>query len=313
MGKKTTEQFIEDAKKVHGDKYDYSKVIFEHTKTKVCIICPIHGEFWQTPNKHLLGRGCPGCKNEKSRARQKMSNDDFLKKAIAKHGDKYIYDKVVYIDSQTPVEIICPLHGSFIQRPVSHLRGCNCPKCAIQNRVNTHKIDRDEIITRCCTIHNNFYDYSNSKWTNLKDKVEINCPVHGSFMQTMSDHLSGKGCPKCSRKSQYKILSFLENAFPEEKWEWEYSPKWLGSQRFDIFCRRAMLAIEYNGIQHYQPIDCFGGEEAFNKGQHRDKRKVQLCKDNNCTLYIIRYDDVNYDRIREDINNILNSNKNETY
>ena len=80
----------------------------------------------------------------------------------------------------------------------------------------------------------------------------------------------------------------------------------MGSQRFDIYCKRVNLAIEYNGIQHYFPVEIFGGKESFEKCVKRDVLKEQLCKDNNCTLYIIKYDNVDYDKIKKDINNILN-------
>ena len=88
----TTEDFIKKAKKIHGDKYDYSKVIYEHGKKKVCIICPEHGEFWQSPHSHVTGKsGCPSCAGNR-----KVTMDVFLEKAKKIHGDKYDYSKVLY-------------------------------------------------------------------------------------------------------------------------------------------------------------------------------------------------------------------------
>ena len=65
--RKTTEQFVAEAKAIHGDKYDYSKVEYINTNSNVCIICPEHGIFWQTPNNHLCGSGCPSCYNSAKR------------------------------------------------------------------------------------------------------------------------------------------------------------------------------------------------------------------------------------------------------
>ena len=119
------ETFIERARKVHGDKYDYSKVEYKQAHTKVCIICPKHGEFWQTPASHLQGKKCPKC----SKPHSKYTKNAFIKKAKEVHGDKYDYSKVEYINSQTKVCIVCPKHGEFWQTPSEHLRKCGCKFC----------------------------------------------------------------------------------------------------------------------------------------------------------------------------------------
>jgi hypothetical protein len=121
--------FIEKAKRIHGDKYDYSKVNYNRTDEKVCIICPKHGEFWQNPNNHLQGQGCPKCKIESTKNILTMTRDGFIKKSIKKYGDKYDYSKVNYTDIKTKVCIICPEHGEFWQTPRHHLDGHECPNC----------------------------------------------------------------------------------------------------------------------------------------------------------------------------------------
>ena len=129
MRKLTTEEFIERAKKVHGDKYDYSKTEYANNYTKVCIICPEHGEFWQTPNCHLDGQGCPKCGIKKRSVNKTLTTEEFIKKAMDIHGDKYDYSKVQYLNNRTKVCIICPEHGEFWQTPHNHLKGNGCPKC----------------------------------------------------------------------------------------------------------------------------------------------------------------------------------------
>lgn len=111
----TTEEFIKKARALHGDTYDYSKVNYINYHTKVCIICKKHGEFWQTPAKHLSGQGCAKCLGKNS------TFEEFLEKARAKHGNFYNYDKVDFVNLKTPVIVTCPIHGDFIIKPCNHI------------------------------------------------------------------------------------------------------------------------------------------------------------------------------------------------
>ena len=138
----TTEEFIKKARKVHGDKYDYSKVIYKKAIEKVCIICPIHGEFYQRPNNHQNGDCCPFCYNDN----KKLGIDEFIKKSNIIHKNRYDYSKVVYKDNRTKVKIICPEHGEFWQTPSSHLQGHGCPKCGDLKRIENSKYISGEYI-----------------------------------------------------------------------------------------------------------------------------------------------------------------------
>lgn len=129
MKKLTTNEFIEKAKKIHGDKYDYNKVDYINNRTKICIICKEHGEFWQTPNKHLLGQGCPECGNTMISLVKRSNSSEFIEKSRKIHGDKYDYSNVKYTNAKTKVCIICPIHGEFWQLPDDHLCGKECPIC----------------------------------------------------------------------------------------------------------------------------------------------------------------------------------------
>lgn len=130
MKKLTQEEFINRAKKIHGNKYDYSKVVYLTNKVKVCIICPIHGAFWQTPNAHLLGQGCKQCYTDVVGDSLRTTKEEFIRKAKAIHGDKYDYSKVEYVNNKTEVIIICPIHGEFKQRPDMHtIKGNGCRLC----------------------------------------------------------------------------------------------------------------------------------------------------------------------------------------
>jgi hypothetical protein len=120
---KTTEQFVQEARLVHGDKYDYSKSDYKGKDIKVVIICPVHGDFTQRPHNHLQGQGCPKCSGHY------MDTEYFKEKASKVHKGKYIYNLVEYVNNEQKVKIICPIHGEFLQTPHEHLSGCGCRKC----------------------------------------------------------------------------------------------------------------------------------------------------------------------------------------
>ena len=129
----TKEEFITKARKFHGDKYDYSKVVYIGVLKKVTIICTEHGEFEQIPNDHLNGSGCPTCGIEKARERKTSTKEEFIEKAKEIHVDKYDYSKVNYVNALTKVCIICKDHGEFWQRPVYHIQGRGCSKCNLSH------------------------------------------------------------------------------------------------------------------------------------------------------------------------------------
>lgn len=135
----TKEEFIEKARKVHGDKYDYSKVEYVNAHTRVCIICLEHGEFWQTPTNHLNGNGCPKCKLEKLSKLFSSNIEEFSKKGTIVHNGKYTYKMSDYVNNSTPLLITCPIHGEFWQLPHNHLQGKGCPKC------NESKLEKELI------------------------------------------------------------------------------------------------------------------------------------------------------------------------
>lgn len=304
--RKTTKQFIKDAIEIRGNKYDYTKVVYVNAKTKVCIICPIHGEFWQLPNAHLSGQDCPDCAKIKRNSSHRTKYENLIFRFKQIHGNLYQYPEFEFKTQHDKIKIYCNKHKFwFNQQIVHHLNGHGCPIC---NGGGNHWTT-EMFVIKAKEIHGNRYDYSKVLYKNKETKVEITCPIHGSFLQKPHDHISGCGCPKCkSFRTQEKIYDFLKQTFVEEIWEWEYSPDWLGLQRFDIYNVIHNLAIEYNGEQHYIPVERFGGKLGHEQCIKRDLQKEQLCKKNNCTLYVIKYDNVNYNKIKEDINNILNNN-----
>ena len=194
----TTEKFIEKARKVHGDEYAYDNVVYTDTNTPITIKCCIHGEFQQKPKNHLAGKGCPICGKEKRRKNLSLGLEGFLIRAREVHGDDYIYDDVVYVNNQTPVNIICRKHGKFSQVPINHLQGCGCPACA-----GNKPLDTETFIERSRKVHGDYYDYNKSEYVNGQTKICIICPKHGEFWQTSDSHLHGHGCPKCVSEGRF--------------------------------------------------------------------------------------------------------------
>lgn len=275
------EAFLRKANHKHGDKYDYSKIEYINNSTKVCIGCKTHGDFWQIPSDHTRGRGCPKCSRMKD---INVLRNDFLKKAVKIHGDKYGYDKVKYVNNKTKVTITCLIHGDFQQTPNMHLSKNGCPKCN-----SSYKLDYDSFVKKSNLKHRWKYDYSSANYVNVRTKVCIICPDHGEFWQTPSNHMNGQGCPRCKIKGQSELYMKLKNKYPNENFEWEFKSDWLGKQAIDIYLEKYKIAIEYDGLQHYLPIEFYGGKQGLEIRQAADRRKEQKCIDNNVVLYRVLY------------------------
>ena len=212
------EDFIKKANEVHKCKYDYHKVKYVNNKTKICIICPYHGDFEQIPKHHLNGCGCPKCANEANGERCRWSKEEFIKKANETHRGKYNYDKVEYNGALTKVCIICPEHGEFWQLPSSHKRDIGCPKCS-----GCYVPTTEEWIIASNKVHNDKYDYTKVNYVNNSTKVCIICPEHGEFWQTPSNHLQGAGCPKCSGHYILTTEEWVALANEKHKYKYDYS------------------------------------------------------------------------------------------
>lgn len=216
---------------------------------------------------------------------RKLTTDEFIDKAINIHGDKYDYSLVEYTTGRNKVKIICKKHGVFKQKVDAHLNGQGCSKCRM--------VDKDQFIKRANKIHLNNYDYQLISFNNTYEKVNIICPVHGIYSQRISSHLDGQGCPKCmSSKGERSIMYFLDNI--KIKYKHQYKFKDCVHKKpliFDFYLPEYNISIEYNGKQHYESIDFYGGIKEFEKRKIRDNIKEQYCLNNNIELIIIKYDE----------------------
>lgn len=265
------ELFIRKAVAKHGNIYDYSKVVYVNTRTKVEITCLICGEtFWQTPNHHVMGQGCPPCAIIIRSRKQTAKPEQFIFSAEKRHQNRYSYIKMIYINARTKIEIFCLICGkSFWQTPDSHLRGHGCPHCdKITHRYKKLK-KPEEFKSLAEKRHPGKYSYIKMVYIKARIKIEIICLTCGkSFWQTPDNHLRGHGCPFCCNNNYSKMaikwLEFLSqknNIFiqhAENIGEFKISGTGL---KADGFCEESNTIYEFHG-------DYFHGNP--NKTKSRD-------------------------------------------
>ena len=368
-----TTVFIEKSIEIHGDKFDYSKVEYNGSHTKVSIICIEHGEFYQSPTNHLSGNGCPKCAFKYKRGKYRLTTfETFLKQAQEIHFGKYDYSKVEWKNTSTRITIICSIHGEFTQIPQNHIRlKCGCRKCGWETtKSKVNKYNTFYFLEIAKKVHKNKYDYSESHCFNATDKVKISCHIHGIFIQSANQHLQGHGCPKCNfdqmakdramgkeifinkakelfgEKYDYTKVEYIngqrnvclicpthgefevtpnnhlskksgcpicnesklekELAFILDKLNLKYERqkrfKWLGRQSLDIYLKEYNIAIECQGIQHFKPVDFAGkgkewANESFKENKKRDDIKLKKCLAHNIRMIYVVDDEKHLQKI----------------
>lgn len=334
-----TARFIFESKKVHGQKYDYTKSVFKNAKTKLIII--LDGvEYLQNPCKHLMGR-CPE-KGKKLRTNEEFieesrkiwgykydysltdyrgsfievaikfdniiyyqkpvehlygykceqpnikNTEDFIRKSKIKHGDKYDYSLTEYTGSNNKVKIL--YNGVLYEQKASaHLYSNGL----IENVKKRKTIE--EFVTISSDVHENKYNYDKVKYINNHTKVLIICPIHGEFLQRPVSHLQGVGCSYClESKGEKAIAKYLDkyniSYYRQHKFDDCINFRKLP---FDFYIPSMRTCIEFDGKQHYEPVEHFGGLDSFKKLQINDRIKNEYCEDNYIDLIRIKYKNIN--------------------
>lgn len=284
----TNEEFIRRAADIHNSKYDYSKVVYVKHNIPIEIFCPIHGAFLQKPVHHLQGKSCQLCAG-----RVRSNKEDFIKKSIQMHGLKYDYSQVLYTNNKDKVHIICPEHGSFYQGAKQHYKGNGCKQCSHNKLREDFAMNINEFINRANEVHSNFYKYDAVDYINSLTKVDIICPKHGLFTQRPKSHLNGHGCRICKEsKGEREIAKFLTSiniSFERQK---KFDDCKLKSHLyFDFYLPDYNMCIEYDGRQHFESDDFFGGESGFIVIKERDGAKNLFCFKDNINLLRIKYNE----------------------
>ena len=200
--KKTKEEYIEEAQKIHNYKYDYSQIIeLPKRDFLVNIICQQHGIFEQSFHKHLSGNGCKKCAFEKiGKDKIEKAKHKFINDVTIKHNNKYNYSKLNYISAKEKIIITCPIHGDFEQTPNSHLNGNGCGKCANEKTKERMSIPWNIYKEDLQKIHNNKYNYSKVIWKGVDIDIIVECPTHGEFEIRPADHKRVRGCHSCLKE-----------------------------------------------------------------------------------------------------------------
>lgn len=307
--KSNSEEFINKANNIHKNSYDYCLVKYIKNTIKIKIKCLIHGEFDQTPKNHLKGSGCKKCGKNKSINSRKLTTTAFILKAKKFHNDKYDYSNIIINGVRNKIRIICPIHGEFNQQAEKHLYGHGCKRCTIINNIHFTKMSNDEFISKSKETHGNIYNYDTSKYNGSKELIEIFCKKHGKFQQSAGSHMAGSGCPHCSQshgeKEISKILNLLNiNFVSQKKFKECLNEKTGRALKFDFYIPSKNLLIEYDGEQHFKPIDFFGGIKEFENRKFLDKIKTNYANYNGLKLLRIPFYEKN------NISNIIQHNIN---
>ncbi len=219
----TTEQFIERAKKMHDDKYDYSKSIYIGKDDMIIIICPQHGEFTQRAGTHVRGGGCKKCATDVIASKRRMTIEQFIERSNNIHNNKYNYEKVVYTNLASKVSIICPVHGEFKQLASSHISGKGCRRCSDEQNAINNRSCTDDFIKKARIKHGDIYDYSKVVYIKNSMNVIIGCPIHGDIEQTPASHLAGHGCIRCAGTYIPNTDEFIKKARAKHGNTYDYS------------------------------------------------------------------------------------------
>lgn len=230
---------------------------------------------------------------------RKLTTIEFIKRAKTIHGEQYDYSLVDYKTSHQKIVIVCDEHGKFDQKPNSHLSGCGCPICGGRDIVN-----KEKFVQRSRKIHQNTYEYGSVVYGGYNEKVEIICLEHGSFYQTPFSHLIRKtGCPNCKESKGEKkireVLNMKNILFEREKRFADCRDKY--PLLFDFYLPTKNILIEFDGKQHYEAIDFFGGADKLTSLKKRDNIKNEYAKKHNIRLIRILYSEL------DQIENILNN------
>lgn len=260
----TTKQMIKKCQKRHGDLYTYEKTEYIDSKTKICVTCRKHGDFYTFPYHHINGEGCPKCHG------RNLSAEEIVEKFKEVHGVKYDYSSFVFTKMKDKSCFICKTHGEFWQTPQKHLEGHGCPKCAIQHRTQKSILPIDTFVEKANLIHNNQYDYSLVFFKNLHNNIDIICKKHGVFSQIANDHLNGHGCPICGlqvSRAEDEIVENIENfRITCERRVRNLIPPF----ELDIYIPEKNVAIEYNGLVWHS--------DKYKKDKNYHLNKTLMCE-----------------------------------
>lgn len=286
---KTTGEWVSEIENECPNMWDFSLTQYKGRSIKVAIICKKCRHTFTAFPKYFGNRGkrCPECIRQEGELQ-------YIKEVSKIHKDLYEYCEVYYVNNKTKIQVYCKSCEKFFNiRPDAHKRGQGCPKCGIAKMSKGKVLSHDEYMKKIKYVHNNSYTYENAIYSGMRNNIQIECPKHGTFIQTAQNHLNGTGCPMCREsKGEREISKFLDNHRIEYVREKIYDDcRRARPLPFDFYLPEYDVIIEYDGIQHFIPIEYFGGEQSLTYIQENDLIKSEYCERNNITLMRIRYDE----------------------
>lgn len=285
MRKLTHQEFLTRATAVHGATYRYLDS-YVGTGIPMRMLCPVHGEFTQTPNAHISQKqGCPLCARTTQAIRQASDVSDVVAKFVATHGQKYDYAQVEYVNMHHKVTILCRTHGAFLQTPQSHIKGRGCPKCAVYTQ-QAYNLRRNAVVAANFEAlarrkHGSTFDYTLTEYTHNQHEITLRCVVHNRVVtQTARDHLDGYNpCPSCNHmksSGEAAVFAFLSNLTRAEA----RNRTIVKPRELDIYLPDRKIAVEYCGEFWHSHRD--QASEKVDKRKHIDK--YRQCKEHGIRL-----------------------------
>lgn len=260
---KKTAEFVAKARKIHGRRYDYSRVRYVNVDTPVEVICRKHGSFFPAPWTHVRSKsptGCKLCSSARTGAtRRETHKNAFVTKARQVHGKAYDYSKTVYKDARSKLIIVCRKHGPFQQEAFSHLRGIGCPRCGVERRgLQRRQEAANAFVAKARKVHGRKYRYDKTVYARASGMIVVTCPQHGDFKQTANNHLHGYGCSKCKTDKLRGDFAdtkadFVGKARQRHGSKFSYLGRYVNSRTpVSIRCRK-------HGLFRQKPIDHLKG------------------------------------------------------
>lgn len=283
----------------HGDRYDLSKFTYTSAHETSIAICKIHGEFPISPANLLSGRGCRDCGiQRRALLKIKRARDKFISAVYIKYDNMVDLSQFIYLCNFTRSIAICKIHGEFLISPSNLLGGNGCPDCVKEKRTalsikKAEKKFRSDFYKK----YKNKFDLCKFIYLGRRIRSIAICQTHGEFLITAESLLAGHGCLRCNASlGEIEISRCLDSLKINFSSEVSFSSLYT-RRKFDFYFPDYDLYVEYQGIQHYEPIAFFGGEKGFKLRQIKDQYKRDWCKENNHRLLEIPYWD--FDKIEE--------------
>lgn len=279
--KKTHEKYVKEVKEINPD----IEVVEQYKGSEIKILhkCKIDGTEWMArPNNILNGRGCPVCGKMSQQQQRRKLHEEYIKEVEKINPDIEVIGQ--YVNNFTKILHRCKIDRyDWMVNPNNVLSGNRCPRC-----INKERYTQEEYVKKVEKLNSNIEVIGH--YIDSHTKISHCCKIDGfKWYATPNNILNGKGCPKCNQsKGEKTVFNWLDEhkvVFQQQKKFDDCKDK--SFLLFDFYLPDYNILIEYNGIQHYEPVDYFGGQETFEDQIKKDNIKKEYCRKNNIFLFEI--------------------------